>query len=157
MKSSHIASPVLTVDFLLSFLESYPAVLTVFGMDGKIIFVNKKTCDFLKKSKAEIVGKHVQDFLPDPAFVEGPIARLMFKGHLEVKVNVAQNGGNTVAVHLASVLVRNNRGKPMGIVAMMRGADSTVAQTSNTPSAVQRILNQLPDVKVLTVKRLPVN
>ena len=149
-----MSSTVLTGEFLLAFLESYPAALSVFELDGTIIFVNKHGCDLLKKSKAEIIGKQIQDFVADPALVEGFIARIILKGYLEDEVNITQSNGNTVAVRLAGVLVRDNAGKPMGIVGMARGANSALGQTSNIPSAVQRILNQLPDAKMLTVEEV---
>ena len=64
-------SSTLTTEFLLGFLESYPAAVSVFDPDGRMVFVNDHGCGLLKKSKAELIGTHVQDFVADPdLFVE---------------------------------------------------------------------------------------
>ncbi len=147
-------SSTLTVDFLLGFLESYPAALSVFDLDGRMVFVNEHGCDLMKKSKAKLIGQHVQDFVADPAFVEGFIGRIILKGYVEGEVSITQSDGNTINVRLTGVLVRDSTGKPMGIVGMARGADTALGQTGEVSSSVQRILNQLPDARMLTVEEV---
>jgi len=149
-----MTSSTLTSEFLLGFLESYPAAVSVFELDGTMIYVNDRGCGLLKKSKAELIGVHIQDFVADAAFVEGFIGRIILKGHVEGEVNITQSDGNTVSVRLTGVLVRDSTGKPMGIVGMALGANSALLKIGETESPVQRILSQLPDARMLTVEEV---
>lgn len=144
----------LNSEFLLGFLESYPAALSVFELDGTMVYVNEHGCDLLKKSKSELEGMHVQDFVADPAFVEGFIGRIILKGYVEGEISMTQSDGNSVNVRLAGVLVRDNAGRPMGIVGMALGANAVPGQTNEMESPVQRILGQLPDARMLTVEEV---
>ena len=149
-----MSSSTLTAEFLLGFLESYPAALIVFELDGKMVYVNEHGCDLLKKSKTELIGTHVQDFVANPAVVEGFIGRIILKGYLEGKVSITQSDGNTINVHLGGVLVKDSTGKPMGIVGIARGANIALDQSNEVESTVQRILSQLPDARMLTVEEV---
>jgi excisionase family DNA binding protein/PAS domain S-box-containing protein len=149
-----MSSSTLTTEFLLGFLESYPAAVSVFDLDGRMVFVNEHGCDLFKKSKTELIGTHVQDFVSNPALVEGFIGRIILKGYLEGKISITQSDGNTVNVHLVGVLVKDSTGRPMGIVGMARGADMALDQSGEVESAVQRILSQLPDARMLTVEEV---
>ncbi len=149
-----MTSSTLTSEFLLGFLESYPAAVSVFELDGTMIYVNDHGCGLLKKSKAELIGVHIQDFVADATFVEGFIGRIILKGHVEGEVNITQSDGNTVSVRLTGVLVRDSTGKPMGIVGMAVGANSALGQIGEIESPVQRILSQLPDARMLTVEEV---
>jgi excisionase family DNA binding protein/PAS domain S-box-containing protein len=147
-------SPTLTVEFLLGFLECYPAAISVFDLDGTMVYVNEHGCDLLKKSKSELIGTHVQDFVADPAVVEGFIGRIILRGYLEGKVSITQSDGNTVNVRLAGIVVKDSAGKPMGIVGMARGATTALDQSGEVESAAYRILSQLPDSRMLTVEEV---
>lgn len=149
-----MSSSTLTAEFLLGFLESYPAALIVFELDGTMVYVNEHGCDLLKKSKSELIGTHVQDFVANPALVEGFIGRIILKGYLEGKVSITQSDGNTTNVHLGGVLVKDSTGKPMGIVGIARGANIALDQSNEVESTVQRILSQLPDARMLTVEEV---
>ncbi len=144
----------LTAEFLLGFLESYPAAVSVFELDGTMIYVNGHGCDLLRTSKEELTGKHIQDLVADPAMVEGFIGRIILKGYVEGEVSIAQGDGNTVKVRLAGVLVKDEAGRPMGIVGMAVGADAALAQADEAVPSVQRILGQLPDARMLTVEEV---
>jgi excisionase family DNA binding protein/PAS domain S-box-containing protein len=144
----------LTAEFLLGFLESYPAAVSVFELDGTMIHVNGHGCDLLRTTKEELAGKHIQDLVADPAMVEGFIGRIILKGYVEGEVSVAQGDGNTEKVRLAGVLVKDDAGRPMGIVGMAVGADAALAQADETVPSVQRILGQLPDARMLTVEEV---
>jgi excisionase family DNA binding protein/PAS domain S-box-containing protein len=149
-----MSSSTLTAEFLLGFLESYPAALIVFELDGTMVYVNEHGCDLLKKSKSELIGTHVQDFVANPALVEGFIGRIILKGYLEGKVSITQSDGNSTNVHLGGVLVKDSTGKPMGIVGIARGANIALDQSNEVESTVQRILSQLPDARMLTVEEV---
>lgn len=149
-----MSSSTLTAEFLLNFLESYPAALSVLELDGTMIFVNEHGCDLLKKTKAELIGTHVQDLVTDPATVEGFIGRIILNGYMEGEVNMTRSDGNTVSVRLAGVLVKDRKGEPMGIVGMAVGANTAIAQSDETESPIQRILSQLPDSRMLTVEEV---
>jgi excisionase family DNA binding protein/PAS domain S-box-containing protein len=144
----------LTAEFLLGFLESYPAALSVFELDGTMVYVNEHGCDLLKKSKAELEGMHVQDVVADPAVIEGFIGRIILKGYVEGQVNMTQSDGNSISIRLAGVLVRDSNGRPMGIVGMAVGANAVPEQMDEMESPVQRILGQLPDARMLTVEEV---
>ncbi len=144
----------LTADFLLGFLESYPAAVSVFELDGTMVFVNQHGCKLLKKSKEELVGKHIQDFAADPQLVDGFIALIILRGYVEGEVSIAQSDSSAVGVRLAGVLVKDSSGKPMGIVGMALGANTALEQNREAASPVQRILSQLPDARMLTVEEV---
>ncbi len=142
----------LNAEFLLGFLESYPAAVCVFELDGTFIFINERACDLLQKSRTELMGKHVQDIVADPAVVDGFIARIMLKRYVDGEVRVTLSDSNTIGVRLTGVLVKDSIGKPLGIVGMARGTNDTASrQTDKMASAVQRVLNQLPNANMLTV------
>jgi excisionase family DNA binding protein/PAS domain S-box-containing protein len=149
-----MTSSKLTRDFLIGFLESYPAAVSVFELDGTMVYVNAHGCDLLQKPREELVGKHVQDFAADPAFTEGIIARIILRGYVEGEVGITQSNGSTVDVRLMGVLVRDSSGNPAGIVGMARGAETAVEQSGEGRTAVQRILGQLPDARMLTVEEV---
>ncbi len=75
-----MSSPILNGEFFLSFLETYPAAVSVFEPDGTMVFVNQRGCDFTNKSKKELIGKRVQDFVADRAMAESIISRIISKG-----------------------------------------------------------------------------
>ena len=144
----------LTSEFLVGFLESYPAAMTVFQLDGTMIYVNGHGCDLLRTTKEELAGKRIQDLVADPATVEGFMGRIILKGYVEGEVSIAQGYGNTEKVRLAGVLVKDEAGRPMGIVGMAVGADAALAQADEAVPSVQRILGQLPDARMLTVEEV---
>jgi PAS domain S-box-containing protein/excisionase family DNA binding protein len=144
----------LTKEFLLGFLESYPAAVTVLELDGTMVFVNEHGCNVLKKSKEELIGTHVQDYVADPVWVEGFIGRIILKGYVEGEVNITRSDGNTISVRLAGVLVKDTNGRPMGIVGMAIGANTAISHIDEAESPVQRILDQLPDARMLTVEEV---
>lgn len=149
-----MTSTMLNAEFLLGFLESYPAAISVFELDGTMTYVNGHGSDLLQKPREELIGKRVQDFAADPALTEGIIARIILQGYVEGEVGITQSDGNTIGVRLAGILVRDSAGKPMGIVGMARGADTAVGQNREAESTVQRILGQLPDARMLTVEEV---
>jgi len=144
----------LTSEFLVGFLESYPAAMTVFELDGTMIYVNGHGCDLLRTTKEELAGKRIQDLVADPATVEGFMGRIILKGYVEGEVRIAQGYGKTGEVRLAGVLVKDEAGRPMGIVGMAVGADAALAQADEAVPSVQRILGQLPDARMLTVEEV---
>jgi len=147
-------SSILTTEFLLGFLESYPAAVSVLELDGTMVFVNEHGCDVLKKSKEELIGTHVQDYVADPVWIEGFIGRIILKGYVEGEVNMTQSDGNTISIRLAGVLVKDTNGRPMGIVGMAIGANTAINHMDEAESPVQRILGQLPDARMLTVEEV---
>jgi excisionase family DNA binding protein/PAS domain S-box-containing protein len=146
-----MSSSMLSGEFLLGFLESYPAATSVFELDGTMVFVNQRGCDFATKSKKELIGKHVQDFVADRALAESIIAQIISKGYLETELSVNQSNGDAIGVRLSGVLVRDAKGKPMGIVGMARGTNIALGKSSRLAQAVQGILNQFPEARLLTV------
>ena len=147
-------SSMLNLEFLLGFLESYPAAVTVFEVDGKIIFVNKRGCDIIKKSDAELVGQHVQDFVADRAAAERIISRVKAKGYLEGRMHVNQIDGGSMEVLVSLILVRDGAGQPMGIVGMVRGENAALDKTSDIAVVIQRIIDQFPEANMLTVEEV---
>jgi excisionase family DNA binding protein/PAS domain S-box-containing protein len=145
--------PALTVEFLLGFLESYPAALIVFELDGTIVYVNQLGCEGAMRSRAELTGSHIQDLVADPAQVEGFIGRIILKGHVEGEYSITQGDGNTVRLRLAGLLVRDSAGKPLAIVGMAVAANTALAQPEMEQS-VQRVISQLPDARMLTVEEV---
>jgi excisionase family DNA binding protein/PAS domain S-box-containing protein len=146
--------PVLSAEFLLGFLESYPAAAVVFDLDGTMAYVNDQGCDLVNRSKPELVGRRVQDFAADAALAEGFIARIIHEGYVEEEVNFTQGNGSAIGVRLSGVLVRDRAGTPMGIVGMAGSASTASGQTSDLASAVQRILSRLPEARMLTVEEV---
>jgi excisionase family DNA binding protein/PAS domain S-box-containing protein len=153
-QSSLMSPPVLSADFLLGFLESYPAAAVVFALDGTMAYVNDQGCDLVSRSKAELVGRRVQDFAADAALAEGFIARIIHEGYVEQEVNFTQSNGNAIGVRLSGVLVKDRAGKPMGIIGMAGRASTTSSQGGDLASAVQRILSRLPEARMLTVEEV---
>jgi excisionase family DNA binding protein/PAS domain S-box-containing protein len=154
VKSRLMTPPVLSADFLLGFLESYPAAAVVFDLDGTMAYVNDQGCDLVNRSKPELVGRRVQDFAADAALAEGFIARIIHEGYVEEEVNFTQGNGSAIGVRLSGVLVRDRAGTPMGIVGMAGSASTASGQTSDLASAVQRILSRLPEARMLTVEEV---
>ena len=149
-----MSSSMLSGEFLLGFLESYPAAASVFELDGTMVFVNQRGCDFTNKSKKELVGKRVQDFVADRAMAESIISRIISKGYVETELSVTQSNGNVVGIRLTGVLVKDGAGKPVGVVGMARGTTSALGKSTEIALAVQRILNQLPEARMLTVEEV---
>jgi PAS domain S-box-containing protein/excisionase family DNA binding protein len=149
-----MSSSILSGKFLQGFLESYPAAVAVFEPDGTMVFVNQRGCDFTNKSKKELIGKRVQDFVADRAMAESIISRIISKGYNEMELSVTQSNGDVVGIRLTGVLVKNSKDKPIGIVAMARGTTSAPGKSTEIALAVQRILNQLPEAKMLTVEEV---
>jgi PAS domain S-box-containing protein/excisionase family DNA binding protein len=149
-----MSSSILSSKFLQGFLESYPAAVAVFKPDGTMVFVNQRGCDFTNKSKKELVGKRVQDFVADRAMAESIISRIISKGYVETELSVSQSNGDVVGIRLTGVLVKNGTGKPVGVVGMARGTTSALGKSTEIALAVQRILNQLPEAKMLTVEEV---
>jgi excisionase family DNA binding protein/PAS domain S-box-containing protein len=145
--------PALTVEFLLGFMESYPAALIVFELDGTIVYINQLGCEGAMRSREELTGSHIQDLVADPAQVEGFIGRIILKGYMEGEYSIAQGDGNTVSLRLAGLLVRDSAGKPMGIVGMALAANTALAQPEMEQS-VRRVISQLPDARMLTVEEV---
>ena len=149
-----MSSSMLSGEFLLGFLESYPAAASVFELDGTMVFVNQRGCDFTNKSKEELIGKRVQEFVADRAMAESIISRIISKGHIETEMSVTQSNGDVVGIRLTGVLVKNSRGKPLGVVGMARGTTTALGKSTEIALAVQRILNQLPEARMLTVEEV---
>jgi excisionase family DNA binding protein/PAS domain S-box-containing protein len=149
-----MSSPILNGEFFLSFLETYPAAVSVFEPDGTMVFVNQRGCDFTNKSKKELVGKRVQDFVADRAMAESIISRIVSKGYVETEMSVTQSNGDVVGIRLTGVLVKDGKGKPVGVVGMARGTTSALGKSREIALAVQRILNQLPEARMLTVEEV---
>jgi len=141
-------------EFLLGLLESYPAAVSVFELDGTMVFVNQQGCDLARKSKSELLGRHVQDFVGDRAVAESIIARIISKGHLETELSMTQSTGKTVGIRLTGVLVKDVTGRPMGVVGMARWTNTAWGKSSDIAVAVQSILSQLPDARMLTVEEV---
>jgi PAS domain S-box-containing protein/excisionase family DNA binding protein len=146
-----MSSPILNGEFFLSFLETYPAAVSVFEPDGTMVFVNQRGCDFTNKSKKELIGKRVQDFVADRAMAESIISRIISKGYVETELSVTQSNGDVVGIRLTGVLVKDGDGKPLGVVGMARGTTTALGKSKEIALAVQRILNQLPEARMLTV------
>ncbi len=144
----------LSSEFLQGFLESYPAAASVFELDGTMVFVNQRGCDFANKSKKELIGKRVQDFVADQALAESIISRIISKGYIETELSVTQNNGDVVGIRLTGVLVKNRKGKPMGVVGMASGTNIALGNSSKIAQAVQRILSQFPETRMLTVEEV---
>lgn len=149
-----MSSSILSGDFLLGFLESYPAAVSVFNLDGTMVFVNQNGCELLKKPKEELIGKRVQDFVADRAMAESIISRIISKGYVETELSVRQSNGGALGIRLTGVLVKDSTGKPMGVVGMARGTATALGKSTELAVAVQRILNQLPEGRMLTVEEV---
>lgn len=149
-----MSSLLLNTDFFLGFLESYPAALTVFDMDGTIVFVNSQGCKLVKQSKEELIGQQIQDFVVDTSLTNRIVSRVMSKGYIEDELSISQGNGITVNIRLAALLVKNSDGKPMGIVGMARGANEAMDKNENIALTIQRILDQFPESNMLTVEEV---
>jgi excisionase family DNA binding protein/PAS domain S-box-containing protein len=144
----------LTSEFLLGFLESYPAAVTVFEPDGTIVFANELGCDLVKLPKSELVGKRVQDFITDKKLADRLIARIVTKGHMEGELNLTQSDGDSVDVRLLAVMVKGMDGKPMGVVGIARGIGNALRRPGEVAEVMQRILDQFPEANMLTVEEV---
>jgi excisionase family DNA binding protein/PAS domain S-box-containing protein len=149
-----MSSSILSGKFLLGFLESYPAAVSVFQPDGTMVFVNQHGCELLKKSKKELIGKRVQDFVADRAMAESIISRIISKGYVETELSVTQSNGDALGIRLTGVLVKDGAGKPVGVVGMARGTTTALGKSTKIALAVQRVLNQLPEARMLTVEEV---
>lgn len=149
-----MSSSMLSNEFLLSFLESYPAAASVFELDGTMVFVNQRGCAFANKSKRELVGKRVQDFVADRALAESVISRIISKGYIETELSITQSNGDVVGIRLTGVLVKNSKGKPLGVVGMASGTNIALGNSGKIAQAVQRILSQFPEARMLTVEEV---
>lgn len=149
-----MSSSMLSREFFIGFLESYPAAASVFELDGTMVFVNQRGCAFANKSKKELVGKRVQDFVADRALAESVISRIISKGYIETELSVTQSNGDIVGIRLTGVLVKNSKGKPLGIVGMAGGTNISLGNSGKIAQAVQRILSQFPETRMLTVEEV---
>jgi len=146
-----MSSSVLTKEFLVGFLESYPAAISVFDLDGTIVYVNRQGCDLTNRLEEELVGKKVQDFVADRAMAELFIARIISKGYVETELSITQSNGGAIGIRLAGIVVRDAGGKPLGIVGMAGGTNIALGKSTRIARAVQRILSQFPEARMLTV------
>jgi len=149
-----MSSSILSEEFIVGFLESYPAALSVFELDGTIVFANERCCNYVNKSKAELIGMHVQDFIADTAVAARIISKVISRGYVEDEVGVVQSDGTVVEVRLNAVLVKDRAGKPMVVVGMGRGAKSALERTGDISQVMQRILDQFPEANMLTVEEV---
>jgi len=149
-----MSSSILSEEFILGFLESYPAVVSVFELDGTIVFANEQCCQYLNKSKAELIGMHVQDFIADTALTASIISKVISRGHVEDEMGVAQTDGTIVDVRLTAVLVRDRADKPMLIVGIVRGAKIALEKAGDITQVMQHILDQFPEANMLTVQEV---
>ena len=149
-----MSSSILSEEFILGFLESYPAAVSVFELDGTIVFANEQCCNYLGKSKAELIGIHIQDFIEDAALTASLISKVLSKGYVEDELGVARSDGTVVDVRLTAVLVRDRADKPMVIVGMVRGVRSALERTGDVSQVMQRILDQFPQANMLTVQEV---
>jgi len=149
-----MSSPILSEEFIVGFLESYPAALTVFELDGTIVFANEQCCRYVGKSRAELVGMHVQDFIADTAITASIISKVISRGYVEDDVGAPQIDGTVVDVRLTAVLVRDRAEKPMMIVGMVRGAKSALEGAGDIAQVMQRILDRFPEASMLTVQEV---
>jgi len=149
-----MSSSILSEAFIVGFLESYPAALTVFELDGTIVFANEQCCRYVGKSKAELVGMHIQDFIADTAITASIISKVISRGYVEDVVGAPQIDGTVVDVRLTAVLVRDQADKPMVIVGMVRGAKSALEGAGDIAQIMQRILDQFPEASMLTVQEV---
>jgi len=149
-----MSSSMLSREFFTCFLESYPAAASVFELDGTMVFVNQRGCAFANKSRKELVGKRVQDFVADRALAESVISRIISKGYIETELSVTQSNGDIVGIRLTGVLVKNSKGKPLGIVGMAGGTNISLGNSSKIAQAVQRIFSQFPETRMLTVEEV---
>jgi PAS domain S-box-containing protein len=124
-------SSILSGKFLLGFLESYPAAVSVFKPDGTMVFVNQNGCELLKKSKKELIGKRVQDFVADRTMAESIISRIISKGYVETELSVTQSNGDTLGIRLTGVLVRNGTGESVGVVGMARVTATALGKSTD--------------------------
>jgi PAS domain S-box-containing protein/excisionase family DNA binding protein len=149
-----MSSSILSEEFIVGFLESYPAVVSVFELDGTIVFANEQCCRYLNKSKAELIGTHVQDFIADTTLTASIISKVISRGHVEDEMRVAQSDGTLVDIRLTAVLVRDRADKPMLIVGMVRGAKSVLEKAGDITQVMQHILDQFPEANMLTVQEV---
>ena len=145
---------ILNEEFLRNFLESYPAAVTVFKLDGTIVFTNEQGCDLVKQSKEQLIGQRVQNFIEDTELANRLLTRIISKGYLEDELKLSQGNGSTVNVRLSAVLVKNNSGEPMGIVGMAYGAGAALNKTGDIAQTMQRIIDQFPEANMLTVEEV---
>ena len=149
-----MSSSMLSGEFLQGFLESYPAAVALFELDGTMVFVNQRGCDFTNKSRKELLGKRVQDIVADREQAELTISNIISKGYNETALNVTQSNGDVRGIKLTGVLVKNRKGKPMGIVGIAQGTASGLDRSSKSARAMQSILNQFPEANLLTVNEV---
>jgi PAS domain S-box-containing protein/excisionase family DNA binding protein len=149
-----MSSSILSEEFIVGFLESYPAAVSVFELDGTIVFANEQCCKYLNKSKAELIGMHVQDFIADTTLTASIISKVISRGHVEDEMGVAQSDGTVVDIRLTAVLVRDRADKPMLIVGMVRGAKSALEKAGDITQVMQHILDQFPKANMLTVQEV---
>ncbi len=145
---------IISEDFIVGFLESYPAAISVLELDGTIVFANEQCCNYLNKSSAELIGMHVQDFTADTALSSRIISKVISKGYVEDKLGVAQNDGSIVDVRLTSMLVKDRSDEPMLIVGMVQGANSELERAGDVTKVMERILDQFPEASMLTVQEV---
>ena len=105
-----MSSSILSGKFLQGFFESYPAAVAVFELDGTMVFVNQRGCNFTNKPREELVGKRVQDFVGDRAQAESMISRIISKGYNEMELSVTQSDGDVLGIRLTGVLVEDSEG-----------------------------------------------
>lgn len=149
-----MSSSIFSEEFIIGFLESYPAAVSVFQLDGTIIFANERCCKYLNKPKAELIGMHVQDFITDTARAARIISKVVSRGHVEDEVRVSVGDGTVVDVRLTAVRVSDRAGKPMGIVGMVRGVNSALEKIGDTAQVMRRIVEQFPGANLLTVEEV---
>ncbi len=147
-------SSMLNSEFLLGFLESYPAAVTVFEPDGTIVYANKLGCELVKQSEPELLGRKVQDFISDKAVADRLITRIVTKGQLEGELNLTLSNSDSVDVRLSAVLVKSRDGRPLGVVGMARGIGNALGRHGEVTEVMQRILDQFPEANMLTVEEV---
>ena len=82
-----MSSSVLTKEFLVGFLESYPAAISVFDLDGTIVYVNRQGCDLTNR-------------LEDPAVEVDPEQIIQVLTNLISNACAAMSGGGELALTL---------------------------------------------------------
>lgn len=144
----------LNQEFLINFLESYPAAVTVFDIDGRIVFVNDQGCDLVMQSKDQVIGQRVQNFVANAELADRLISRIVSKGYIEDELSVSLGNGSTINIRLTALVVKDSSGAPIGIVGMAHGAVAAFNKTGDIAQTIQRILDQFPEANMLTVEEV---
>lgn len=108
-----------TKNFLMGLIESSTDAIFSLDIEGSFFFLSPSAESFFGKPASELIGKPLLQHVESPRNVIKFIADLKKQGHSNVRITVPRDESSVYA-HFSGSLIRDNRGRSIGIVCIGR-------------------------------------